>query len=360
MKGVLVACADYPNGDSHSMQFVHDRNIKYKKNGIPTYVLNFSAKETYAYDGITVLSYSEFEKNAQRFENWVLICHAPNIRKHYIFLKKYKKFFTNVIFFFHGHEIVKINDAYPKDYTFQKKSALKKKMRSVYDNVKIYIWKKFLIKNKNIYLVFVSNSLLNDFLMYSKTSLADYQNKIYIINNSVSEAFALNSYNEEKLHSYDFITIRSNLDSSVYCADLILKLAQQNPKLSFLVIGKGSFFNYYGKPCNIHHLNMQMNQIDLIEYINDSKIALMPTRRDSQGVMSCELATFGIPVITSKLDVCKEMLDGFENVQLMSDTDLLELDLDAELRKRHPNTANNKFSFDNTVKKEIELIEAIL
>ena len=33
----------------------------------------------------------------------------------------------------------------------------------------------------------------------------------------------------------------------------------------------------------------------------------MPTRADAQGVMACEMATFGIPLITSNIDVCKEV-----------------------------------------------------
>ena len=44
-------------------------------------------------------------------------------------------------------------------------------------------------------------------------------------------------------------------------------------------------------------------------------------RADAQGVMACEMATFGIPLITSNIDVCKEVFEGFENVAFIDNND---------------------------------------
>ena len=77
----------------------------------------------------------------------------------------------------------------------------------------------------------------------------------------------------------------------------------------------------------------------------------MPTRRDSQGVMACELATYGIPLITSKLDVCFEIFDTFENVFFADNSKIMELNYSTCSCKK-----NKKYSYSNTVKKEIDLI----
>lgn len=42
------------------------------------------------------------------------------------------------------------------------------------------------------------------------------------------------------------------------------------------------------------------------------------TRRDTQRVMSCELATYGIPLITSDLPVCRERFSRLDSVSFIS------------------------------------------
>lgn len=85
----------------------------------------------------------------------------------------------------------------------------------------------------------------------------------------------------------------------------------------------------------------------------------MPTRRDSQGVMSCELATFGIPVITSDLNVCKEMFATFKNVRMYSNKDFKRIDIKKELEAFDENNSekNEKFLFKDTILKEIQIIK---
>ena len=58
---------------------------------------------------------------------------------------------------------------------------------------------------------------------------------------------------------------------------------------------------------NITWVNKYMRQPEMLSYINLAKRALMLTRRDTQGVMACELATYGIPLITSDLPICREI-----------------------------------------------------
>lgn len=45
----------------------------------------------------------------------------------------------------------------------------------------------------------------------------------------------------------------------------------------------------------------------------------MLTRRDTQGVMSCELVTYGIPLIMSDLPVCREIFGKIPSVAFIND-----------------------------------------
>lgn len=355
----LVAVADYPNDSGNkSMMFVHTRNKYYIQNDIDVTVLNFSATENYVIDGVKVITLGTYTANAKQYD--VLICHAPNLRNHYIFLKKFSNLFKRKMFFFHGHEIVKIGKVYPKAFDFKRKSQLDKYIQSVYDIFKLKVWKKYFNKkyNEDI-MVFVSESLKNDFLTFTGIQWENIQKRCYVINNSVGYVFEKKSYHYEGEKDYDFITIRSDIDNSVYCIDLIAEAANMNPDKKFLIIGKGKYFKYNNMPKNITHINNTLKQEELIAYINKSKVALMPTRRDSQGVMACELATYGIPVITSDLTVCKEMFSDFANVIMTSEKNIVQI-CKAERPNVQINGKCDKFFHIKTIMREIELIREVV
>ena len=359
MKKVLVACADYPSEHSRALQYVHVRNKYYMENNIDVTVLNFAATKSYVYEGVKVISLDDFYKIKNFFSSHILICHAPNLRNHFIFIKKNKEIFENKIFFFHGHEIVKINKEYPKPYSFIRKNIIKRWMRGIYDCFKLKVWRYyFLNKDHDSKLIFVSNSLKNDFINYLKMTEEVIENRVYIINNCVDKIFERKNYECKSDGSlYDFITIRSNLDSSVYCIDLVTEIAKKNSDKSFLVIGMGKYFDFHSKPHNVILINRSMPQEELITYINSSRTALMPTRRDSQGVMACELATFGIPVVTSNLNVCKEMFQPFKNVYIFDDDTMINII--GEKRFDMAGTKNTRFFSKNTVEKEVKLIKSL-
>lgn len=355
---ILVICTDYPTESSFSMQYVHNRNLSYIKNGINVEVLSFKASCNYTKDGISVRTLSYITENIDRYKGSLLIAHAPNIRNHFIFIKKFGSYFRKMIFVFHGHEIVPITKVYPKDYDFIKKNALKSLIRKVYDKYKISAWKKYFKgKGRDVVLVFVSNSLKKDFFKYSGLKGDDISNQIFIINNGINEVFEKIDFDNKAEKKYDYITIRSNLDSSVYCIDLIREAALKNIEKKFLVIGKGSYFTHFPLPQNITLINHTINPKEMIDYINASEVALMPTRRDSQGVMSCELATMGIPLITSDIDVCHEMFDTFDNVITVSESDISNRL--KEIKAESSGGKNRKFFMENTVEREIQLIKRI-
>lgn len=361
---VLVLAAAYPDLDGNvSLMYVHTRNVMYSKNGIEVYVLNFAARSTYCIDGVRVLP----ERAASRglFESFdIIIAHAPSIRKHFRLLRRYIDVIPRLVIFGHGHEFLRINDCYPPEYSFAKNRLRRATVQNAYDSYKLRCWRKFITENKDrITLVMVSRWMKDAFCRYVLQNKAAEGMDIRIINNGVGEVFLERSYNVNDAKDYDFITIRSNVDSSKYCVDIVAKAARLNPDNSFLLIGKGDYFDYYEPPKNITFIRCALPHDELLEYVDKSKIALMPTRQDTQGVMTCELATYGIPVITSDIDVCREMLSSFPNVT-MFDTDSLPMHL-REVAERfnsdfYINSEKNlKFSDKNTVSKEIALLKEL-
>lgn len=359
---ILVACADYPNlRGGKALNYVHVRNKEYIQHGISVTVLNFSCVNDYEIDNIPVISLSTYKQSTDRYD--ILVSHAPNVRNHYLFLKKYQEKFSKLVFFFHGHEVVRINEVYPPSYDFlkQKHGFIRKYAQNFYDSFKLRVWHYYFPKvvGKS-HFVFVSNSLYKEFLHYTKISEKLINGHVSIIYNSVGKIFEEQHYEYGASHPYDFITIRSNLDSSVYCIDLLVQLAEKNPQYRFLLIGQGRFFDYVKKPDNIEFVDHCLNHDELLQYINQSKCALMLTRRDSQGVMSCELAAMGIPLITSDLDICREIFAGSSNVQLMSNDlnwDIAEII--HKFQENRDNTVGDKYYAKNTVMREIELLNSI-
>lgn len=356
---VLVLAEKYPSNESHELMYVHVRNKYYIKHGIDVTVLNFNAKENYNYENINVITKEYYDKNKLDFD--ILVSHASNLKHHYLFVKKYKDRFKKIVFFYHGHEILKLSETYPKDYYWIKSSKIKSKLRDLYDDFKFIVWRRELKKIiKKCELIFVSNWLYHRFLYYVHLNPKLLEGHVSIINNSVGEIFEKKSYDIKSEKKYDFITIRgSALDKGKYGIDIVTKLAKENPKYKFLVIGKGKFYEYIEKPDNIEFINTILNHEEMLEYLDESKCALLPTKQDTQGVMTCEVATYGIPTITSNIEVCREIFNDFDNVELINNN-LKEVNLDKtlnDLLKQKNNIKNTKYFAKNTIKKEVELLK---
>lgn len=357
---ILVSVPGYsiPGGKT-SLTYVHVRNLYYRSQGIDVSVLNFSSKEDYFLDDIPVFSLKSIE-NKLKTENFdILVCHAPNIRNHYFFLKKYENCFSHIVFVYHGHEVLNINKVYSKPYAFVKKSSLIKRIsQELYDKFKLRTWRLYLPKLKNkSYHLFVSNWMHNEFLKWTKISPDIIEGKYSITYNSVGNLFAQNNYNPVKDIKYDFITIREGLDGSKYAIDIVNQLAYDNPQFKFLIVGKGEFFNYHKKADNIIRLETNLNHTQIINLLNESRCALMPTRTDAQGLMMCEMATFGIPLITSDIPVCHEVFASFKNVELI-DNEKKGIDLKVilnNLEKDLPYEKNTTYFIKDTTEKEVAL-----
>ena len=359
---ILVLTAGYPKNDgTHERMFVHVRNLYYQKKGIDVTVLNFASTDNYVIDGIRVISKKEFVKGEKNYD--ILVSHASNIRNHYLFLKQYDHLFNKIVFFFHGHEVLKLNSEYPKPYNYMNHMwVLRYPFQNVYDEIKLFIWRHYYKKIAcKAYFVFVSNWIKKKFNYYIKLDDQSLANHCYIINNSIGAAFEDNSYDLNAEKKYDYITIRSNIDGAKYGVDIVVKMAQKYPDKSFLLIGKGHYFNYNVKPSNMVWIDRTMNHQEMFKYLDQSKCALLFTREDTQGVMTCELAAYGIPVITSDIEVCHEFFDDMSNVALVNNDCPGDInDISQNLINNLPYKKNTVYFGCNKISEEIELFKTIL
>lgn len=362
---ILVLATDYSRPDGYiSSHYIHSRNKLYKEQGIEVSVLSFASKKDYEFQGIKVYSYKTYKDKLKNIRYDILLSHAPNLRNHYRFLKRYGGKFNDIVFYFHGHEVLKTSQIYPKPYVFNKKqNILKKTIRDLYDMFKLKIWGKYFekIAYKSQF-IFVSNWMYEMFIKFVKIDPNLIANQKHIIYNCVGKQFENMKYEQLLEKKYDFVTIRGNLDGSKYGIDIVTKIAENNSQYKFCIVGKGIFFNYNDKPDNLEWIDKNLDHEEIIEYLNKSKCALLPTRADAQGVMACEMATFGIPLITSNIDICKEVFEGFENVAFIDNNDK-NMDIKSTLKEisvKKNISKNEKYFSKNTVDKEIELFWEIL
>lgn len=359
---VLVLTMDYPRLDgTHERMFVHVRNLFYAQNNIDVTVLNFSSPIDYEIDGIKVVSLESYEKEKNNYD--ILVSHASNLRNHYKFLRKYNSEFHRIVFFFHGHEVLYLNKDYPKPYSFKKQSIIRNAMfQNAYDKLKMSLWASYYRKNiEKCYFVFVSNWIKNRFMENLHFTKEEFQGHDFVINNSIGETFEYKQYDYRAEKKYDYITIRGNLDGSKYGVDLVVELAKRNPDKKFLLIGRGCYFNYNEKPFNVELIGRTLNHEEMLEYIDKSKYGLLLTREDTQGVMTCEFASYGIPTITSDIEVCHEFFDSMPNVEMISNNlDFNLEEVSCRLAKKIPYKSDDRFYAKNTILKEIMLFEKIL
>ena len=359
---ILVLATSYPRPDGYSaLQYIHSRNQLYLHHGIEVTVISFDAKADYELDGVRVCTLPSYEEKIKDEPFDLLVSHAPNLRNHYQFIKKYGDLYKEFVFFFHGHEVLNTAKIYPKPYDYAKKIQLNTNIkRQLYDQFKLFFWRGYFkkIAHKSQF-VFVSEWMYRMFLKFVKIDPNFIEDRKSVIYNCVGENFETYSYDAQSEKQYDFITIRNHMDGSKYSLDIVTDIAKQHPQYRFCVIGEGEFYQHYPKPENLEWINKSLRHDEIIGYLNQSKCALIPTRVDAQGVMACEMATFGIPVITSDIAVCEEVFAGFSNVGFISnegDNGHFET-IFTELTAGVPYEKNEKYFSRNTVLKEVQLFK---
>lgn len=361
-KKALVLVANYPNNNGGvKLMYVHTRNKYYVQHDIDVTVLNFASKKDYVIDQIPVITLATYKKEHKKYD--VLVLHAANLRNHYFFLKKYERQFEHLVFFFHGHEVLKLNEVYPEPFSYTKQNnKVKMKLQNYYDDIKLRIWNYYLPKlaYKSDY-IFVSKWFYKGFEKYTHLNNQTLKGHVHIINNSVGSVFEKNSYHYKTDKKYDFITIRSYMDDSKYGVDLVDRLARRYPQFMFLMIGKGEYYKVHKVPDNMTWIDRFLRHEEIMDFIDQSRCGLLLTREDTQGVMTCELSVYGIPVITSDIEVCQEICEKLDNVSLISN-DIESVDLESvykDILNKNYFRKSDAYSYKNTVNKEEEIIRGM-
>lgn len=360
---IVVMTRDYPKGDDFvGDMFVHTRCKHYlKHDDLDLIAISNNTKENFQYEGVNVFSSDSFDKNFgnERFD--LLVVHAPNSHIHKAFIDKYQNNFKKIVFIFHGAEALRIDKVYPKPYSFKKRSFLSYIKQRYCDYRKLRRLKKlFRPIIKKSHFIYVSHWMYCEFIKWVKTHLNKSQ--VSIIYNCVGNEFEKQMFRKEELKEYDFISIRSTLSGSKYCVDIICELAKKYPQYKFCLIGQGDYFNYCKKPNNVDVFYKLLTHQEVIDFCNRAKSALMPTKTDSQGVMACEIATLGMPLITSDIKVMREVFAGFENVYLV-ENDVSKIDLEKVFNKavsKQCPKKNEKYFEKNTSGREIELFRKLV
>ena len=353
---ILILAENYPHPSHPETQaFIHSRNVFYKMQGLEFMVISFRTAEPYVIDGIKVYPPS-WIKSLEAVD--LCISHAPNLRNHFRFLKKNLFKIKQVLLIFHGYEAL-----YTKDRSVAPNRILSKQFaryvaNTLYDLAKLPLLKRA-IKNlksqKPVHSIVVSESLLQD-MKVDMSCTEEFFKPFNIINNPINSIFNEKSY--KYLGDEDIVCIRS-LDDKKYGADLFVELARKNPQRRFHLYGKGSSFDGIVLPKNLKIIKKFFRAEEISELLNKYKVGVLFTRWDSQGILACEFAAYGIPLMTSDLPICREMLKDYPNVVYVPND--LNFDLEQELLKIKP--AEQKvvrFTYRETTQKELNLIQELL
>jgi glycosyltransferase involved in cell wall biosynthesis len=335
--------------------YVHTRNRYLRKYFSDIEVMSFSSRRDYLIDDIPVGSV-KLVKIIKDIKESRFIFHAPNIRQHFFYVALLHLLKKDIFLYAHGHEFLRINSYYPKPYFYHRKTRLNHLFQDIYDFFKLRLWRLIISRNNRIKLVFVSKWMLKEFKKNLRLDDLNFDNNI-IIPNPVASIFLVKSWNNESKKSYDFVTVRQFLDGSKYAIDLVIDLANALPRCSFAIVGLGNIFNYIDKPSNIVHINKQLNHDEIVTLYSHGEFALLPTRLDAQGVSACEAASYGIPLITSDIEIMHESLDSFYNVIYINNNNFVN-DCLIHLRnfQYQFREKNHLYSDYHTLKKEVEFL----
>lgn len=351
---ILVLAQSYPSTTNlYSQAFIHSRNVIYSKHGIDVEVCSFSATDAYSFSEIKVFPPSHI-RSLRDYD--LVLSHAPNLRNHFRFLIFRWRELKNIIFFLHGYEVMDVAKYVDPWFTFLKPSLPKRIVSRLYDKMKLPILRLLFstfLKNKNTEIVSVSRS----FLSWAESDLKMSLGCAKVIPNSINPIFENESFKPLQFKG-DFVSIRP-FDEPKYAVDLLVELAKRNPQYSFHLYGRGRLFEHIKAPENLKVFTTFLKQEEIPALLDQYRFAVMLSRCDAQGVMACEMASYGIPLLVSKMPVFEEVFDGFTNVKMVSNS--LDFDLSEVINSLEPaEEKNHAFSGQRTVGEEISLMKSMV
>ena len=362
---ILVLAASYPSeAKIYESAFIRPRVVAYHQAGHQVSVLNFKATEAYCLDGVQVLSPGDLQR--QDWDWDLCVFHAPNLRNHLAFIVRNWSRLPAVCFTFHGHEVMYLNLSYPEPFAWNRGRfyRIQRFAQHCYDAFKLLLLRGTLEvlswRNQGLLLLFVSE----DFRRTATRNLAlgdgKWASKSAVVWNPLAEEFLRMRHHCHKPLA-DFLTIRP-VDGSKHCIDLVVECARQNPGHSFHVYGEGSYFHHHQAPPNLTHFPHFVANKQIAELLTKYRGALMPSRCDSHGVMMCELAVTGMPLLASDIAVHLEALGGFPNVSFLNNESPLfdAADFLQRCTLSSGATIPSRFELENTAGRELELFRRLV
>lgn len=321
---ILVLSESYPAPERvYAMGFVHSRSLEYLRLGHEVTVLSFAAAAAYEFEGVQVCTPAQIRALpdlASTFD--VIFSHAPNLRHHLRLLDDLAP--LPLVFFLHGHEVLLTLRHYPAPFAFDRslRERLARLARAAYDPIKLFAFRRFCQRERRrgrrLGLVFVSRWMQRETIACSPWIGAESALPTRIIPNAVNPVFIDGHYTPVARPDADFICIRP-FDNPKYAIDQVADWARACPQRTFHVFGSGRYFDFNPPPANLTVIKRFVPQRDIPALLDRYRACAMPTRLDSQGVMGCEMATYGIPLFTSDMDVTREVLGGFGNVRRLAE-----------------------------------------
>ena len=373
---VLVVTPSYPSSSNlYLCAFAHSRNREYKSAGVKLQVASVSAytwfETLYTIDGISVFkgTYESLKRLLSTRRYKVTVTHFVDEHLFSIY-DGYTYPSDQMIFICHGPETVYrylVNVTRPyftkeiPDYTYSETFKLKD-----------YYVQRYALKD-NVEWVFVSDWLKE----FSEAQQGIKFKHSRVINNIISEKqFPYREKNAEQrkkivvIRKFDNI-IQHSIDQIVMA---ILELSERDffDQLEFEIYGDGKYYDVLTAPIrrfkNIHfHRRFIPNSL-ISEVHEKAGILLIPSRHDAHAVAMGEGASSGLVVVGSKVTSNPYFMQQERFHTLADPEDPVELADIIERLYKNPDEfltisrelskfTRENFCIDNTVKKEIKLIE---
>lgn len=370
----LIITPGYPtDSNKYNTAFVHTRVLNYQKQGLSVDVLvvnSLPGKWLYTFEGVEVLKtdfYNMREILSKKKYQKILI-HFFDMNYGNV-LDSVDLTQTNLYLYLHGAEVLyKDLPKFASNY-FEKEMILNYTEEEIFK--RDYYFKKY-NKLPNVKWMIVSEFVKNRAEELLNMKFNNYE----IIPCYIDQEFFQYQKKDKELRKKVFI-LRKFSNDSCYAIDIdvraIIELSHRAcfQDLEFDIYGAGEMFDILTEPLK-NFSNVKLHQSfythEEIKKIHEEHgIGLFATRFDTQGVSLCEAASSGCAIVTSNIETVSKYIDPklgvtcevedykqYANVieKMYNDPEYFEL-VSSNVSK----SVKDKFSYNNTLKKELDIFK---
>lgn len=363
-KRYAVLVSNYPTDEKpNTFGFVHSRVRAYKRLGIyvDVYRISIDVKK-YEFEEVSVYCGDKeyIKKQLQKINYDTVLIHFLDQDKIDIVEDR------RCVIWVHGFEalswkrrLYNINPRLPL-YMIENTKQLK-------------AFKKYAISHPQSKFIFVSNWMHDITCADIKFNIKNYA----IIHNYIDSTIF--TYNEKKVDMRKkFLLVRS-FENKKYANDISVSLIEALSKkpyfgeLEFTIYGDGKFFNRLTnrlkKFNNVKIEHKFITQKEISDLQKEHGIFLCPTRQDAQGVSMCEAMSSGLVPLTSDNTAIPEFVEDKKEGFLCNNKKIETFvraygdiydnkDLFRAMSYAASARVQKQCSFENTIMKEIEIIDA--